>query len=164
MRSPAGPARSCPSSFSAQTWVVLLLVGWMPTVVSTQALQPPGADTDLQPYVGTWLAKFKGKTFLTIELKKQNGKLTGTVSHADFQVDKNGELTTAEQRDGSDPIFEAKMTNGMLRITIKEEDSQDLIQFEMKLTGTDQAELRILAPPDVPTPKPWKLERAKAVQ
>jgi hypothetical protein len=31
----------------------------------------------------------------------------------------------------------------------------------MKLTGPDQAELRILAPPDVPTPKPWKLERVK---
>jgi hypothetical protein len=34
----------------------------------------------------------------------------------------------------------------------------------MKLTGANQAELRILAPPDIPTPKPWKLERAKAAQ
>jgi len=50
-----------------------------------------------------------------------------------MQVDKNGELTAAEQLDGSDPILEATLTNGVLRITTKE-DSQDLIQFEMKLT------------------------------
>jgi hypothetical protein len=55
---------------------------------------------------------------------------------------------------------EAKLSSGKLRITTKEQDSQDTIRFEMKLTGADQAELRILAPPDI-TPKPWKLERAK---
>jgi hypothetical protein len=118
-------------------------------------------DADLQQFVGTWHAQFKGKTFLTINLEKQQGKLTGTASHLGIQVDKDGELTAAEEQDGSAPILEARLTAGILRITIKEEDSQDTIQCEMKLTGTDQAELRVLAPPDVPTPKPWKLERAK---
>ena len=164
MQSVAGPASTCTPSPSAQIRLVLLLLASIAIAASTQPLKASGPDTDVQPYVGTWLAKFKGKTFLTIELKKQSGKLTGTVSHADFQVDKKGELTTAEQREGGDPILEAKLSNGILRITIKEEDSQDLIQFEMKLTGTDQAEFRILAPPDVPTPKPWKMERAMAVQ
>jgi hypothetical protein len=160
----AGPARTRTPRPSAQIRIVLLLLASLATVVSTQALQASGPDADLQPYVGTWCAKFKGKTFVTIVLKKQDGKLTGTGSHSEIQVDKNGELTSAEQLDGSEPILEAKLTNGILRLTIKEEDSQDLIQFEMKLTGANQAELRILAPPDVPVPKPWKLERAKAVQ
>ena len=86
------------------------------------------------------------------------------MSHADIQVGKDGELTSAEEHEGSNPIVEAKLTGGTLLITTKEETSQDTIQCEMKLTGTDQAELRLLAPPDVPAPKPWKLERAKAGQ
>jgi beta-lactamase regulating signal transducer with metallopeptidase domain len=132
--------------------------------VSIQVIQPTSTDADLQQFVGTWHAQFKGKTFLTINLEKQQGKLIGTVSHSELQVDEHGELTSAEEHEGSDPIVEAKLTSGTLHITTKESTSQDTIQCEMKLTGTDQAELRVLAPPDVPTPKPWKLERAKGAQ
>ena len=112
-------------------------------------------------FVGTWHAQFKGKTFLTIKLEKRQDKLTGTASHFDIKLDDTGELTSAEELDGSNPIVEAKLTNGILRITLKDEDSQDSLQCEMKLTGTDQAELRMLVPPDVPKPKWWKLLRAK---
>ena len=134
------------------------------SAVSIQVVQPTTTEAELQQFVGTWHAQFKGKTFLTINLEKQQGRLTGTVSHADIQVGKDGELESAEEHEGSDPIVEAKLTGGVLLITTKEETSQDTIQCEMKLTGSDQAELRVLAPPDVPTPKPWKLERAKAGQ
>jgi hypothetical protein len=66
--------------------------------------------------------------------------------------------------DGSDAIVEeAILTNGILRIA-----EADAIQFDMKITGADQAQLQIVVPPDVagevPTPKPWKLERAKSGQ
>lgn len=117
-----------------------------------------------QQFVGTWHADFKGKTFLTIKLEKQQDKLTGTASHFDVKLDDTGELTGAEEADGSNPIIEAKLTDGILRITLKDEDSQDTLQCEMKLTGTDQAELRMLVPPDVPKPKWWKLLRAKDSQ
>ena len=92
------------------------------------------------------------------------GELTGTASHAEIQVGKDGELASAEEHEGSDPIVEAKLTGGTLLITTKEQTSQDTIQCEMKLTGTDQANLRVLAPPDVPAPKPWKLEPAQGSQ
>ena len=131
---------------------------------SVQITQPNGTDADQQRFVGTWHAKFKGKIFQTITLKRQQGKLTGTVSHGEIELDKDGELTSVEEIDGSDAIVEAKLTGGILRITTKEEDSQDTIQFEMKLTETDQGELRLLAPPDIPAPKPWKLERAQGGQ
>jgi hypothetical protein len=75
-----------------------------------------------------------------------------------------GELTSAEELDGSDPIVEAKLTNGVLRITSKDQESEDTMQYAMKLSGADQAELRMLVPPDVsdvPRPKPFRLERAK---
>jgi hypothetical protein len=118
-----------------------------------------------QQFVGTWHAEFKGKTFLTIKLEKQQDKLTGTASHFDVKLDDTGGLASAEEVEGQAiPIRDAKLTNGILRITLKEEDSQDMIQCEMKITGTDQAELRMLVPPDVPKPKWWKLLRAKDAQ
>jgi len=135
--------------------------------VSQTINKPPGeiksrvTDPKGDQFVGTWHAEFKGKTFLTIKLEKRQDKLTGTASQFDIKLDDTGELTSAEELDGSNPIVEAKLTNGMLRITLKDEDSQDTLQCEMKLTGTDQAELRLLVPPDVPKPKWWKLLRAK---
>jgi beta-lactamase regulating signal transducer with metallopeptidase domain len=129
---------------------------------SIQVTQPHNTNADLQPFVGTWQAKFKGKTFLTIKLEKKQDKLTGTVSHVDISVDpKSGELTDAHALDGSDPIVEAKLAGGVLRITEK-----DAMQFDMKLTGAEQAQLQIVVPPDVDdkVPTPWKLERAKSGQ
>ena len=122
---------------------------------SIQVTQAQSRDADLQPFVGTWQAKFKGKIFETIKLEKKQDKLTGTVSHADVNVDpKNGDLTGVEVLDGSDAIVEAKLTGGILRIT-----EEDDLQFEMKITGADQAQLQVVMPPDSPTVKPWKLER-----
>jgi len=131
---------------------------------SIQVSQPKKMNAELQPFVGTWQAKFKGKVFQTIKLNKNQDKLTGTVSHADISVDpKTGELTDVDVLDGSDAIVEATLTNGTLLIT-----EQDGTQFEMKVTGTDEAELHIVIPPDaveeVPAAKPWKLERVKPRQ
>ena len=130
---------------------------------SVQVAQNHNADADLQAFVGTWQAKFKGKTFQTIKLAKKQDGLTGTVSHTDINVDpKSGELTDVKVGEGEDSIDEVKLTNGTLLIT-----SQD-VQFEMKLTGADQARLQVVIPREVvrtvPVVKPWKLERVKAGQ
>jgi hypothetical protein len=54
----------------------------------------------------------------------------------------------------------SKLKNGILLIT-----GQDEIQFSMKLTRANEAELQIVIPAheadQVPAPKPWKLERVK---
>ena len=156
-----------------KTWARLSALGVSGLLITTclgvsgfsiQVTQPHNTDANLQPFVGTWHATFKGKIFQTIKLEKKQDKLTGTVSHADISVDpKSGELTEVEVLDGSDAIVEATVTNGILRIT-----EADAMQFEMKVTGADQAQLQIVIPPDaagtVPTPKPWKLERAKSGQ
>lgn len=150
---------------SALAACVLLLVTCLGVSgFSIQVAQPTKADGDLQQFVGTWQAKFKGKIFQTIKLEKKQGKLTGTVSHANVGVDpESGELTDVEVLAGSDAITEAKLTSGLLRIT-----EEDAMQFEMKIIGTDQAQLQIVIPPDeagkVPAVKPWKLERAASGQ
>ncbi len=132
---------------------------------SIQVTQPHNTDANLQPFVGTWQATFKGKIFQTIKLEKKQDKLTGTVRfHANIRVDpKSGEFTDVEVLDGRDAIVGAVLTDRILRIT-----EADDLQFDMKVTGADQAQLEIVIPPDVvgkvPTPKPWKLERAKSGQ
>src|SRR5580704_639350 len=134
--------------------------------LSIQVTQAHNTDANLQPFIGTWQARFKGKVFETIKLGKQQGKLTGSVRGADIEVDKDGELTSAHAIDSRDPdpIVEDTLASGILRRTRKEQDSEHPIHFEAELTRPDQAELRILAPPDVPLPNPWKLERVKGGQ
>jgi beta-lactamase regulating signal transducer with metallopeptidase domain len=152
---------------SAVGTLALLLVTCLGVSGFSIQVSQPSTESDLRQFVGTWHAKFKGKTFMTVELEKQNGKLTGSVSHGQVGVDeKTGEMTGAEERDGSDRIVEAKLTGGVLRITTKEEDSHETLQAEIKLTGIDQAEIRLLVPPEesVPAFKPWKLERAKVAK
>jgi hypothetical protein len=169
VRAKANRVRKTRAQSSALATSVLLIMTCLGVSgFSLQATQPASTDADLQQFVGTWHAEFKGKTFLTIKLEKQDRKLTGTASHADIRLNKDGELTSAEEQDVSNPIVEAKLTNGTLRITIKDQDSQDTYECKMKRTGTDQAQLQIVIPPDVggevPRPKPWKLERAKSGQ
>jgi beta-lactamase regulating signal transducer with metallopeptidase domain len=154
-----------------QAWgfgtLALLLVACISVSGFSIQVSQPSTEADLQQFVGTWHGKFRGKTFMTVALEKRNGKLTGSVSHGQVGVDeKTGEMTSAEERDGSDPIVEAKLTGGVLRITTEEEGSNETLQAEIKLIGIDQAEIRLLVPPEVPVPafKPWKLERAKVAK
>jgi beta-lactamase regulating signal transducer with metallopeptidase domain len=136
-------------------WGLLIATCLGVSGLSIQVTQAQSRDADLQPFVGTWQAKFKGKVFETIKLEKKQGKLTGTVSHADVNVDpKTGELGGVTVHDGSDAIVEAKLKGGILRIT-----EEDDVQFDMKITEPGQAQLQVVMPPDGLTVKPWKLER-----
>jgi hypothetical protein len=138
------------------------------TGFSIQVAQLTSTDADLQQFVGTWHAKFKSKTFLTINLAMQQGKLTGTASHGRVGTNDLGELTDAQELEGSDPIEDAKLMNGILHITTKDGDSKEITQFEMKIIGANQAQIQIVIPAaeagQVPPIKPWTLERAKSGQ
>ena len=142
-------------------FVLLIPTFFGVSAFSVQSAAVSGTEASLQQFVGIWQAKFKGKVFETIMLKKEDGKLTGTASRGEVELDTDGELTSAQEVDGTDPIVEAKLTGNTLRITSREESQQETIQFDMKLTGADQAELRIVTPPGVRAPRPWKLERTK---
>ena len=162
----ANRIRGAEAQASTLATLVLLVVTCIGVSgLSIQVAQPTKTDGDLQQFVGTWQARFKGKVFQTIKLEKKQGKLTGTVSHANVGVDpESGEVTSVEVLPGSDAITEAKLTSGVLRIT-----EEDAIQFEMKIVGADQAQLRIVIPPDEADRdskvlKPWKLERVTSGQ
>ena len=125
-----------------------------------------GLDTTSanQAFVGTWQAQFQGKTFVTIKLEDQNGKLAGSISHSQIQLDNQGELTSAEAQDGEDAFTEVKTSDKVLHLTSKGANGQDTTQYEMELTGTDEATLKFVGLPSGATaPKPWTLHRGVAI-
>jgi hypothetical protein len=114
-------------------------------------------------FVGTWQAQFQNKSFVTIKLDEQDDKLTGTISHSQIQLGNQGELITAEARDGEDSFSAAKLIGKVLHLTSKSADSQDATQYELELTGPGQAELRIVGLSTGATvPKPWTLHKPDA--
>ena len=74
-------------------------------LLSCLLLQPVSALDNADPnqaFSGTWQAQFQSKTFVTIKLEDQNGKLIGSISHSQIQLDNQGGLTSAEPQDGED--------------------------------------------------------------
>ena len=116
-----------------------------------------------QVFAGIWQAQFQGKTFVTIKLEDQIGRLSGTITHSQIQLDNQGELTSAEPQDGEDAFTEIKVSDKVLHLTSKSTNGQDTTQYEMEINGTEQAELRFVGlPSGVTTPKPWTLHKAVA--
>lgn len=127
--------------------------------------QLSGLDTSdaNQAFAGIWQAQFHGKTFVTIKLEDQNGKLSGSITNSQIQLDNQGELTSAEPQVGEDAFTEIKVSDKVLHLTSKSTNGQDTTQYEMEINGTDQAELRFVGlPSGVTTPKPWTLHKAVA--
>ena len=121
----------------------------------------PATSSNAKQFAGTWQASFNGRPFLTVTFSVADEKVSGSFSHADMEVNPAGELTKAEARDGQDPITEAQVKGNVLRFTTKSADgSEDSLQAELRLTGPDKGEIRLIGlPPDVPAPRPWEVSR-----
>ncbi len=114
-------------------------------------------------FAGAWEAQFQGKTFVTLKLEEQNGKLAGSISHSQIQLGPQGDLIDAEARDGEDAFTEIKLGGNILHLTAQAANGQDTTQYEMELKGADQAEFRLVGlPAGATVPKPWTLTRAQA--
>ena len=120
----------------------------------------PANSGNAKQFLGKWQSSFHGKVFLTLTLTADAQKMSGTVSGADIELNDAGELTKAEPSEGMNSITDARVNGNRLRITAKSNDgSEESIQSEIVLTGSNEAELRMIVPADVPNPKPWKLTR-----
>lgn len=135
---------------------------------SVQVAHPSRGTDELKQFAGTWEGKFKGKTFVTLKLAAKDGKLSGTVSRFNIEMGGDGELTEASTVDGEDLVVETSPKGRVLHLTTQSKgrvdsggaESEESIEYEMRLTAKDQAELHVAgAPPGGPSPKPWKLER-----
>jgi hypothetical protein len=120
------------------------------------------SKTPAQRFAGTWHAKFQGNTFSTLKLSVKDDQVTGSMTGANINVDKGGNLTSAQATDDVGQISNAKLTGDALSFTTKNEDSGEVINWKMRLTSEREGELLLVLPephPDVPTPRPWKLVR-----
>ena len=126
----------------------------------------PATTANAKQFVGVWKGDFHGHPFVTVTIGFEGDKLVGTVSHADIEVNKDGELTKALAGGGADDLItDAQVKGDVLRITTKSADgSEDSFQSELRLVANNEVSMQIVVPPEVPAPapKPWRLERVAA--
>ena len=118
--------------------------------------------TPAQRFAGTWNARFQGETFATLKLVARDNQLTGSMTGANINMDKDGNLTSAEGTDDESQVSDVKLTGDALSFTTKNEDTGEVINWKMRLTNEREGELLLLMPeqhPGIPTPRPWKLVR-----
>lgn len=139
----------------------------MASVMSIQVAMA-AQSADGPRFDGTWQGKFKGKTFVTVRLISKDGKLSGTISKITLQMDANGNLTDASAQDGEDEIAETTPQGNSLHLATKAKgqvetasgETEESVQYDMTLTAANEAQLQIAsAPPGMPAPKPWNVQR-----
>ena len=123
-------------------------------------------DEDPRAFLGTWGAVFQGKQFLTLVIRRDAERVTGTLSSFDLNFDTSGNLSEAEPGSGpGSEVVAARLYNGVLHIKVKDRDTGDTLELELKLVENAKAELSIVDVPVTPgsaTPKPLILTREPA--
>jgi beta-lactamase regulating signal transducer with metallopeptidase domain len=144
-------------------------------MASAFSIQVAAGNTtaELKQFAGTWEGKLRGKTFVSLKLAAKDGKIAGTVSRVRIEMGANGALTDASPVTGEDAISEAALEGKVLHLNTKAKGhvstiagaSEESIQYDMRLSGTNQAELQIAGvSAGMPVPVPWKLERKSATR
>jgi beta-lactamase regulating signal transducer with metallopeptidase domain len=147
--------------------IAVALLGAVSLLCSAFSLRvaPDTASVDIHRFVGTWVTKHKGQTFITIKLKSENGKLGGTCTHVDRVDYVDGELIPSSDQYVEQEIVEAKVSGNKVDLRIGGHDS---IYVEFTLKGTNDADVITVADsPDAgdsqdqgpPQKKPWHFER-----
>ena len=137
------------------------------SIVSSAFSLHVSADTnsgDIQRFVGTWVTKYKGQTFITLKIKSVNGVLSGSCIHVDQLTMMNDDLIPSSDKFVEQEIVEAKASGNKVDLRIGGHDS---IYFELTLKGANDAD--VLAVGDAqqgnsadqapPQKKPWQFQR-----
>src|SRR5437667_3221638 len=113
-----------------------------------------------EKFAGTWEAKAKGTVFLVLKISAGE-KISGTMKAGKVHLDDDGELLdVGPPEDSEAPIFFAQVEGDKLTFNYQDSDD-DVLQFELKLTGEDAGELRIVDK-DHPDLKGFAIKKAKA--
>jgi len=109
-------------------------------------------------FEGTWEAVRDGKVFLVLKIRTQP-KITGTLNAGSIHLSDEGELieaTPVEDREA--PFFFAKADGDKLEFDYQDQGDNEVMHFELKLTGENAGELRIVDE-HVPNIKPFALKK-----
>jgi beta-lactamase regulating signal transducer with metallopeptidase domain len=108
-------------------------------------------------FAGTWVGEFHGRTFLTLTLKENAGKLAGTCVHAvDMAEDANGQLIRIADKRVLDPVVDARVsgTDAVLAIGAAG-DPHKVAKFDLRLIGESRAEMRPVHHPENSVTTEW---------
>jgi hypothetical protein len=108
------------------------------------------ADPPPQEFGGTWTMRLGDRIFLVLVLSETGDKVTGTLAlPAHFQIDGAGRRFSQVAKDAvTETITSASIKEGHLRfVTVKPKDQNDTSNYELAITGKDQASLRIVDAP-----------------
>jgi len=116
---------------------------------------PPGSEK----FAGTWVAKAKGTTFLVLKINAGQ-KISGTMKAGSVHMDDHGELLDVGPAvEDENPIFFVEVEGDKLKFNFQDTDD-DVMSFELVLTGDNAGELRIVDK-DHPDLKGFAVKRAK---
>jgi hypothetical protein len=111
-------------------------------------------------FAGTWEASAKGTVFLVLKVKTAD-KISGTMNAGSIHMDDEGDLVeVGPVEDREAPIFFAQVDGDKLTFEFQDEDD-DVLSFELKLTGEGAGELRIVDKQH-PKLKGFAVKRVKA--
>lgn len=120
--------------------------------------------------VGSWSAELKGQPFVRLELRSEEGKLTGTLAIGDIHVDAKGDVDQAGPLPSEQlPISDLSQQGSVVAFSRKDGDDTD--RFEFRVVDSSSGELRFLlsdeqradlAANGIPVPKPIPLTRQPA--
>ena len=157
---------------AAMLAVALLPVATAATCGRSEGPGPPGGGTPPGAHVGCPGIALLGVYHpARLHVLRPCRWFWGTVSRVNIQISPSGILTDASALAGEDVISETTPEGTVLRVNTKAKghvrtlagDSEELIQYDMRLTSREQAELQIVGSPTrMPAPAPWKLERKRA--
>ena len=117
-----------------------------------------GAPAQPAKFEGTWEAAKEGKVFLVLKIQVGQ-KISGTVNAGSIKLSEEGDLLEAGPvEDREAPFFFAKAEGDKLEFDYQDQDDDEIMHFELKLTGDGAGELRIVDE-HIPHMKPFRLRK-----
>ncbi len=148
--------------------VVLLMVslagiGSAQTSMTPAMQNAPSRKSSLTEYAGPWISVFHGHTWFSIRLVKQGTQLTGTIQiPAEFTFDNSGDLKSVSDDRSTYALDNVTLETDYLLLRATNPRTRQTDSYIMQLTSANTAEIKmdsIPMSPEMPQPKPWKLNR-----
>ena len=116
------------------------------------------APAEPAKFAGTWEAAHEGKVFLVLKIQAGR-KISGTLNAGSIKLSDEGELIEASPvEDREAPFFFAKAEGDKLEFDYQDQGDDEIMHFELKLTGDGAGELRIVDE-HIPKMKPFRLRK-----
>jgi len=134
------------------TLVVLFLA--LVAAACTQAHSPS------QDFTGTWVMNLGQRTFVVLALKSKGDRFTGALTRPEhFETSDGLRYSQISPEKTSEVIVSASIENAQLHfVTENPRDKEDKTEYDMTLTGTDQASLKLTGVPI----EAWPFTRTRA--